>query len=85
MAEIPLVQFPPGQSPALSGAIAALLCAVLGTVHVVNSAVSTAASSEDATVAQILAVTGTLYTVDGVQFEQACYRAVASVGGEASA
>lgn len=37
---VPLVRFPPGQSPALSGAVAALMCAALGAVQVINGVVT---------------------------------------------
>jgi len=45
MADIPIVQFPSDQSPALTAAITMLLCTVLGgIVHIAAGGVSTAAT-----------------------------------------
>lgn len=79
---VPIAQFPPGQSPALAAAVAALLCTVLGAAQVINGVITAVVPDEATAVARVLAATDTLTTDDGVGFEQARWRAAAEASRE---
>lgn len=81
---VPLVQFPAGQSPALAGAVAALLCAVVGAVQVVNGVVTAVNGDEAATITRVMQAAVTLQAFDAVEFEQARWLAAAGATREAT-
>lgn len=84
MADIPLMQFPPSQAPAIAAAVTGLLCAVLGAVQVIDGVI-TAAADEGTVLARLAAATDAVQTAAGVGFEQARWAAAGGVKAAASA
>lgn len=74
MTDLPLVQLLPSLPPTVAGAVAGLLCAVLGDVQVVDGLV-TAVADEATVVASLVVATGMVNVAAGTEFEQARWRA----------
>ncbi len=74
MVNVPLAQFPPGQAPALTAALVALLCTVLGAAQVVDGAI-TAVVDEGTAVAAVEAATAVLQVGAATGLERARWRA----------
>ena len=84
MADLPVMQFPPSQSPVLAAAVLGLVCAVLGGVQVVDGLVA-AVGDEAAVVAQLSTATRTLTTAAVTGFEQDRWQAAVDAKAAASA